>query len=314
MILNPSASPVTVGQVRNVTGKVLAISPDGKKVIVYDGVSIPNLLFVFDTTSNSNVTFPISGVTGADFSPDSVKAYIAAGSILYVYSTIEGLSSVPLNGPTGEVSFFPEGAFVYLAGGDAAPGVTVRRTCDSALAKNSSNVDQVIPTPTTPVFLRAVPNSAQVLGVESPSTGIDVINVTELVATDLCTSGVPPNPNINNSAVTTVNLGQGSFTPTQFFLDSGSNRAYMLTSGLANVLVYDIAGQTSSAILLAGTTSPIQASLTSDNTLLYVAAKDAKVHELNTSVGGDVAQIPMPESLCSDDSLACIPDLIAVKP
>ena len=97
------ATPPTVAQFKSVTGKVLTVSPDGKKVILSgadpNAVPVPGSntpppptqVIVFDTAGGTGTTLPIAGATAADFSPDSLKAFIAAGSSLYVYSTQDTL-------------------------------------------------------------------------------------------------------------------------------------------------------------------------------------------------------------------------------
>ncbi len=128
--LNTSSNSIT--QFPSAPGKVLAVSPDGSKVIISDTSPEdgPNHVFVFDTATNTSPTFQITGATAADFSPDSLKAYIVAGSTLYVYSKIDGLKTIALAAPANDVSFLSEGAFAYVAGG-APSSVTVWRTCDN---------------------------------------------------------------------------------------------------------------------------------------------------------------------------------------
>jgi len=108
----------SVSELSNLPGKVLAVSPDGTKVIISDTAPAdgPNQVFVLDTTANTGPAFQITGATAADFSPDSLKAYIVAGTNLYVYSTLEALKTVPLGAsPAIDVSFLANGAFAYLA-------------------------------------------------------------------------------------------------------------------------------------------------------------------------------------------------------
>ena len=95
---------------------MLTVSPDGKKVIVSDTQSTPNEVFVFDTAGKTSITLPIAGATAADYSPDSLKAYILAGSTLYVYSTLEALKTIALGASATEVSFLPEGGFAVCGG------------------------------------------------------------------------------------------------------------------------------------------------------------------------------------------------------
>ena len=54
---------------------------------------------MFDTTSSTGTTLPIAGATAADFSPDNLKAFIAAGSNLYVCSAQDSLKKIPLTAP-----------------------------------------------------------------------------------------------------------------------------------------------------------------------------------------------------------------------
>lgn len=296
------ASPPTVSELKSVTGKVLTVSPDGKSVIISDTKSSPNQVFVFNTSNNTTTTLPIVGATAADYSPDSLKAYILAGSTLYVYSALEALQTVPLGAAATDVSFLADGAFAYLAGGTAS-GVTVYTTCTDVLAAT-------VPTPQTPAFLKTLPNGSQVLGVDSP--GIDIINVN--------TTPVGCSPPVSNT-VTSFNLGRGSFVPTQLIISQDGARAYVIALNLGSVLVFNIGNQTSSAIPLAGDAIPIQASLTPDGTRLYIAAADGQVHVLDTEGGSDIQQVSFPTDvttlqagLCVGTTTTCNPDLIAVKP
>ncbi len=328
------ASPPTVAQVKSVTGKVLAVSPDGKTVILSGadpntvpvaGSSAPppaTQVIVFNTASNTGTTLPIAGATAADFSPDSLKAFIAAGSSLYVYSTLDSLKQIALTAPATAVSYSPEGAFAFVSGGSAASAVTAWSTCGltSALTNNV-----VLPGP--PSFLQALasdaPNLADpptagtattitsVLAVDSP--GVDIFRVAR--KPDGCS------PTASSGTATSFNLGQGSFVPTQLIVSQDGSRAYVIVSDRGAVLVFNIFNQTSSAIPLSGDAIPVQAALTPDGTRLYVAAADGQVHVLDTQSGADIQQLPFPtdtttllSGLCGGVTFTCNPDLIAVKP
>ena len=316
------------------TGKVLAVSPDGKKVILSgadpNAVPVPGSntpppatqVIVFDTTAGSGTTLPIAGATAADFSPDNLRAFIAAGSNLYVYSTQDALKKISLTAPANAVSFSPEGAFAFVAGGSTTSSVTAWSTCGltSALTNN-------VILPATPSFLQALtrdaPNLANpptfntastitsVLAVDSP--GFDLFRVAR--KPDGCS------PTASAGTATSFNLGQGSFVPTQLIVSQDGSRAFVIVSDRGAVLVFDIASQTSSAIPMSGNATPIQASLTPDGTRLYVAATDGQVHVLDTQSGADIQQISFPSDattllsgLCSGVTFTCNPDLIAIRP
>jgi hypothetical protein len=311
-VLNASSNSVT--QFAGLPGKVLAVSPDGSKVIISDTSPAdgPNRVFVFDTATNTSPTFLIIGATAAAFSPDSLKAYIVAGSTLYVYSKLDGLRTIALAAPANGVSFLSEGAFAYVAGG-ASSALSVWRTCDNGRADTVS-------VPAVPTFIQTLPGAAQLLPGDTPNTfhlfavappNVDVISVNTTPSG--CTPAVVDGP------VSSFNLGQPNFVAKQLIVSQDGATAYVVASNLSSILVFNIPGQTSSAISLVGNPLPLSASLTPDGNLLYVGASDATVHVVNTVAGGDVQQISFPQGLCQNSagqrySTTCNPDLVAVQP
>jgi hypothetical protein len=311
MIAPLASNAPVVTQFPSAVGKVLAVSSNGTKVIVSDTVDTPNEVYVFDNTAHTLVNFAITGATAADFSPDSLKAFIVANngtsSTLYVYSILDALQTIPLSStnPANSVSFLSEGAFAYIAGGSPS-GVTFGRTCDNAILGT-------VTTPAAPAIIKTLPNATQVLGLEPPN--IDVIKVT---------AAPPPimgcQPTVSNG-VQSFNLGQGSFTPLQLLIAPDSAKAYVVAANLPSILVFDVNNQISSAIPLNGSTMPLRAALTLDGNLLYVGASDGMVHVLSTLSGGDIAEIPFPSTPTTPDYLcpnsppvACLPNLIAIQP
>ena len=90
---------------------------------------------------------------------------------------------------------------------------------------------------------------------------------------------------------------------------------------LSNILVFNVAGRTSSAIALVGQAQPIAASLSPDGTLLYVAATDGNVHVVDTQTASDIQQVTFTQDpatllggLCSGVTTTCKPNLIAARP
>jgi hypothetical protein len=147
------------------------------------------------------------------------------------------------------------------------------------------------------------------VAVDSP--GIDILSVN--------TTPTGCAPAVTDGPVASFNLGQGNFIPRQFILSQDGTTAYVLASNLTSILVFNIPGQTASAISLVGNPQPLRASLTPDGTLLFVGASDGAVHVVSTVAGGDTRQISFPQSLCQNSigqpfPITCLPDLIAVKP
>src|SRR5579863_2604102 len=311
-VLNSSSN--TVEQFAGLAGKVLAVAPDGSKVIISDTSPAdgPNHVFVFDTATNTSPTFQITGATAAAFSPDSLKAYIVAGSSLYVYSKLDGLQTIALAAPTEDVSFLSDGAFAYVAGG-ASTALSVWITCYNGRA-------DTVAVPAVPPFRRTLPGTAKLLPSDTSATfhmlavdppGIDILSVN--TAPSGCTPPVADGP------VASFSLGHGNFVPTQLIISQDGTTAYIIASNLNSILVFNIPGQAASAIALSGNPIPLNAALIADGTLLYVGASDGTVHVVNTAAGGDILQIPFPEGLCQDSSgrpfpITCNPDLLALKP
>jgi hypothetical protein len=309
----------TVKGYSSTPGKVLAVSPDGSKVVVSDTTDSPNQVFVFDTNSNLPTTLRITGATAADFSPDSLKAFIVAGSTLYVYSQVDALQTKALNAPANDVTFLAQGGFAYLAGGDPA-GITVKRTCDLGQADTI-----VSPVPT---FLKTLPGQGALLGPADPPDAFHLIAIAppliEVISAhppmNTFWTGCSPTVVDDNPAPVSFNLGRGDFAASQLIVSQDGSTAYIVSPNFNSILVYNIGAQTSSAIPLMGTGFPLHASLTPDGTQIYVGSSDGTVHILQTNVGADVGQISFPEGLCQTTAgkpfpgVTCNPDLVAVKP
>lgn len=304
-------------------GKVLAISPNGGKLITSDTVDTPQQVFVFDTSTHTAQALPISGATAAAFSPDNLKAYIVAGSNLYVYSQVDALQTIALSAPATDVAFTSNGMLGYLAGGDPA-GASFASVCDkvpvlgpvsspnAALIRELPNGSLLTLSPSnqfgiiTPAFA-GTPAGAQFLGCpttrqQSWPTGVS--------AQGFITVG--------NTFSNTVNLGAG-FTPIQLLVSSDGSRAYILAANLASVLVYNINNGTTSSIALAGNAGPVRGALLSNGSILFVLGTDGTMHALDTAAQVDLQQISFPKNFCQDSAgnaapFTCLPDLIAVTP
>ncbi len=310
IILGFTGTAASVTQVPAAPGKALAASPDGTKVIVSDTVNNPNQVYIVDTSnSQSTVTaYPISGATAASFSPDSLKAFILAGSTLYIYSKVDALKTIALGAPATDVAFLTEGAFAYLAGGSvtgSTPNVaTVYRTCDDGKADTVSGA-------AVPALIRALPDATKMVALAPPN--VEIIGVTA--------SPVGCTPAVSDVLLSSYNLGQGDFSQSlkQFILSEDGTTTYIVSSSLSSILVFNTSALTSGSIALQGNVYPVQATLTPDGGHLYVAASDGNVHVLDTNLAADVLQITFPQNFCltsagQPEPFPCKPDLIAVKP
>jgi DNA-binding beta-propeller fold protein YncE len=171
--------------------------------------------------------------------------------------------------------------------------------------------------------MEPLPDGLSVFTVQSPTVQTVAASLTipsppsALLGLDGC-----PEPRgfitVTSTPAGAVDLGQGNFVPTQLLVSSDGERAYILSSTLNNILVYDIRNRTTSSIALANNALPIQGALTTGGDKLYVAGSDGTVHALDTATSADTAQITFPQGLCTSLSgtatYTCKPTLVAVKP
>ena len=323
--------PATNTALGLVTGKVIAVSPNGNLAVFADTISTPNQVYVVNnsvtgtTTSGVSTTaLNINSATTAAVSPDNSKAFILGngGNTLYVYSPLQALKSYPLTAPANAIAFSSSGAFAFLAGGNSTGSIDVLNTCNNLAPTITPNQTlSLTGLPATPLFLKMVPPGNVPQGsVNIPlmqqtgasfdffygldNTGIDIIataTTTPLTPTpaSLCplqTIAIPQY--LLNNVLTPftpihINLQKGTFHPINFFVSPDASQVYIITSD-QGVLVYNFSSQAVSAIPLVGTgnPAPVAADITADGTLLYVAGTDGVLHKLNTLLALDVTEIP----------------------
>jgi hypothetical protein len=312
-----AASSPTITTNARVTGRVLAVSPDGKKVIVSDTASPVNQVFIIDTASNASSNLLLAGATAAAFSPDSLKAFIVAGSTLYVYSTQSAFQTAALPAAGTDVAFLANGMFGYIAEGGS--GFSYLATCDDPGSPISSQVQSQAGAVS---FLRPLPDGSGFVGLAPPDVVLIHATVSGLplpVGVAGCPAPFPSGQLTVSNSVTSIPLGAGAFTPVAFLLSSDGQKVYTVVQNSGTILVYGLISGVSSSISLSGNPNPLSAALAPDGQTLYVGASDGKVHVVNTVSGGDVAQVDVPSStLCTITTGGtqpnCLPDLLAVKP
>jgi hypothetical protein len=284
-------------------------------------------------------TLPITGATAASFAPNGSKAFIVAGTNLYIFSATEALKKITLSSAANDVTFLANGAFAYLAGGSPSNQLTVFKTCDNGPAlDDGGNSEDISSLGSVPIFVKPSPDNTKIYAFNR--TGIDFINVTTMgkpsdtFPTTATAKGCEPksgsfaglptvinqHPDLNGS----FSFGLGAITPTQLILHSSGSRAYILASDLSVIVVFNFDTQSTSTIQLAGNSVPIQASLSTDGNKLYVIARDLTtkvnlIHVVDTTINADVNQIVVTEGLCHariglSQTFICRPGLVAVRP
>ena len=329
-----------------VTGKVIAVSPNGSLAIFSDTVSTPNQVYIVNTGASSATTTPlnINSATVAAFSPDNSKVFILGngGNTLYVYSPFQALQTYPLTAPADAIAFSSTGAFAFIAGGSSTSNIDVLNTCNNLSATPSGSSFSITGLPATPIFLKMAPPGNVPTGNSIiPSlqeNGLDVFfgidnSGIDIFATTTTTPLIPqpttlcPLQQIALAQTTQnttfnpiyINLQKGVFHPIDFFLSPDSTQVYIVTSDLG-VLIYNFSTGSLSAVQLIGDAAPDAADLTADGALLYVAGTDGMLHEIVTATATDRAppifflQLPNSSNNFCYDSYTCSLNLVAVRP
>ena len=344
---SPTVTPVSAAPTPcnvSLCGTVLAVSPDGNRVVVSDTVTNPHQVYIFNGSSSSAPPIdlvlprPTDKPTAAAFSPDEMKLFILTDTgTLYVYSSIDALALVPIAAGAADVAFSADGSFAYVAG-TPANSVSGFATCDL------SEIDGV-GLPSNPLKVFPAPDVQDV--VINPTQSLVTQKVIALQPPDIqmltaqFTAGVPLQdghftcnpPSLGLAAGPAFNLGQGSFIPLYMRVVGNGSQAIVVGKNIPAVLVVDVNQQTTTPIALVNNGLPRAASASTDGSQVFVAACDAytnndptqtctsgSVHIINTLSGGDLQQVPYVNlntnnSMCnSANAPPCFPNLIVIKP
>lgn len=344
-LVSPVPTPCQV----SLCGVVLAVSNDGKQVVVSDTVSTTPQVYIYNTSSASGGSAVTDLVlpevaTAAAFSPDQSKIFILTGSgTMYVYSTVDALASVtiPSSGSSGtDVLFSPDGSFAYVAGSSGTTGsVSAFSTCAQA---GVPSVNLGSPVPTTGIPARLFPFPSLQSGSQSIGQNLLVFeppNVQVLTAeftqVSLPLSQYVCNPPVLQSFVAgpSYYLGEGNFTPVYANLVDNGTKMIIVARFIPAVLIFDVASGATSAIQLVNSYDPRSASASNDGSEVFVAACDqypnndrnqpcaaGSVHIVNTITGHD-QDVPYinntTNNMCAGQGAGaptCFPDMIAIRP
>ncbi|MGB9074513.1 MAG: hypothetical protein WCC22_17885 [Terriglobales bacterium] len=345
MFLDLGGSSPTVSTVSSATtpckvavcGQVLAISPDGNRVVVADAATQPNQVYIYDNTqpTNAPVDLLISGAIAAAFSPDEMKLFILTNTgTMYVYSKVDALASFSGLGSATDVAFSADGSFAYVAGTPGALSVSGFATCDSA------NVFNDVTLHATPLAIRPLPNqqldakgnwAQPVVAFDPPYVekfGVKVIQPL-LPLNQFTCNGTSAAPD-TDFPQTFYNLGLGSFTPLLMQVAGNGTQVIVVAQNVPAVLVLDMTGGTTTAFPLANNPALLAASASPDGSQVFVAACDGvhpdhpdtcnSVHIVNLLAGGDIQEVVFTnintnDSMCNNlPGSPCLPNLIAIKP
>jgi len=278
-------------------GKILAVSPDGTKVIVSNVIFNANVsfqrLWVFDQGASTLATFILPGAVTAAFDHDGFRAYIGADNgNVYVYSPFQTEKTLTLTGAFTDAAPLASGPFTFLANSN---GLNVISTCDNAILPNA-------PTTLTPLLLGEVRNANQIIAANT--SGLEVVTVT--IPDDTGGQCHPPTTFANQL----IDFGLGPLNPRQIITASNGAHIVELAAGQPRVLV-GIPGAGPGVIpLAAGGTEAVSGDMTLDGETLWVGvAGTNSVHHINLANSTDDFQISL--NLNGNNA---IPDIVAVRP
>jgi hypothetical protein len=297
-----------LGTVTNTPGKVISISPNGNKIIVSD---VPNgHVFVLDKSLSGFEIFNIAGATAAAWTPDSLKAYIVAGSTMYQYATqFTSLRTIPMSASAPDITMLSQ--FSYQAGGEAS-AVTARSTCRTPASTPSDTTwapEDTVGTGTTPDLITALPTGTSVVAVEAAGT-VDKVTPTSVAAPP---AGSDCPPSVTN-ALATANwggFGIGAITPRELIPTADGTRVYV-TSNQTVLLGYNPSTNATFTVPVNGA-----AQFTGGSTLsgakVYVGANDQAVHVIDTATNLQATRIPIAFGTGTAACATCQPDLVVVQ-
>lgn len=288
-------------------GTILAVSPDGTKVIISNVKFQLDIhsqrIFIFDSSNNTLQTFILPGAVGAAFTSDGFKAYIAANFVdpaaatnpqarIYVWSPVLTLRTLTPTGTPNSVAPVSAGPLSVVADGS---GLQVFNVCDNSLSTTLST--------TSAPQLVAAQKDANTIAVVN-QTGVD-IKFANLPDTTI--GQCPPPVTFNNQF---SGFGLGAFTARQVLFGSNGSHIAVLPVGIDQIGVAIPSAGPGVIPIAAGGTEAVSGDLTQDGNTLWAGVGGTNtVHEISLAGGGDFFQVQL-----NLNNTNAVPDLIAVRP
>ncbi|HLX83450.1 MAG TPA: hypothetical protein VKR59_06110 [Terriglobales bacterium] len=311
-LISGSSTPCNVA----LCGKALAVSNNGSLVAVADNTTIPHQVYIFNGGSNAtapvDLVIPNDTVTAAAFSPDQLKLFLLTDTgHMYIYSTVDALTSVPLATTATDVKFSADGSFAYIAGAPASsvssystcsePGVGSVEIPNGTVTTSSTPVEifpsSVLPLPfehagpppfvtdnffwTTQTILALEPPNIEFLKAEWAQIPLPPTPLLPQFSQYTCDPITAASPGampmfLGFTRGNSYNLGLGAFTPVYAQLVDAGNEMIVVGRHIPAVLLFNVSDGTTSSITLTGTTpDPLAASASTDGSQVYVAVCDA---------------------------------------
>lgn len=323
---NPTGNTVTTVD-SGVTGKVLAVSPDGTKVIVSNAAKDPQgnviqtdgpsqRVWVFDSSSSTVQTFVKQGAVAAAIGNDGFRDYIVTNDgtgNIYVFSPALTIQTINIAGSTAtDVAPLSSGPFVFVANPD---GLDVVASCNNVQQPTANNP----PTHSKSIqLMKAVPNSDTIVAVDSSGVDVETVTVASILSTNptlpfnLSATNCQPNVSYSNQF---IDFGLGPLTAHQLLVSTTGSNVAVLPAGNSNVLlaVPGSSPSTSAIPLAAGATEAFSGGITPDGNTLWVGVGGKNTVDKIDLVGHSDS-IQVATSFKKSDGSAAPPDLVVVGP
>jgi hypothetical protein len=288
-------------------GTILAVSPDGTKVIISNVKFQLDIhsqrIFIFDSSNNTLQTFILPGAVGAAFTSDGFKAYIAANFVdntlspaqqsrVYVWSPVLTLRTLTPTGTPNSVAPLAAGPLSVIADGS---GLQVFNVCDNSLSTT-------LATTSAPQLVAAQKNANTIAAVNQTGVDIKFANLPD------ATIGQCPAPVTFNNQFS--GFGLGAFTARQVLVGSNGSHIAVLPVGINQIGVAIPGAGPGVVPIAAGGTEAVSGDLTQDGNTLWAGVGGTNtVHEISLAGGGDFFQVQL-----NLNNTNAVPDLIAVRP
>jgi hypothetical protein len=302
-------------------GKVLAVSPDGTKVLVSNAANDPatdapiesnsanQRLFLFDGAANTLTTFLSPGAVAATFDNDGFRAYIVTNNntgAFFVFSPSQTFLTTNFGDTSSSTSAttLTSGPFAYVAN---SAGLRAIATCNNAVQAN-------VPTNSTNIQLvEAVGNQDHIIAVEP--TGIDIETVK--VASPVPAAVTPLSPATCTPPVTYTNVftdfASGAFTARQLLVASNGSHFAILPAGRNVVFDAFPTGGSVAIPLPTGATEPLSGGMTPDGSTLWVGVAGTNSVD-RVDLGSGVDNFHLPMTFVKTDGSPAPPNLVAIQP
>lgn len=310
----------------SISGIVLAVSPDGTKVIVSNAAADPHgriietrppnqRVWVFNSSNSTTTTFVKPGAVAAAIDNDLFRSYIVTNDgtgNIYVFSPSLSLQTINIGGTSSSVAPLASDDFVYVAN---SAGLEVVATCNNVQQPTANNP----PTNSTAIqFVKSIPSADMLVAVDPPGVDVVTATVTSIfhanppLPFNLSPANCQPNVSYSNQF---LNFGVGAFTAHQLLVATNGGQIAVLPAANPNILVAVPGASPGVAVipLATGATEAFTGGMTPDGVTVWVGVGGTNtVDQINLTSFKDTAQVPT--SFKKSDGSAAPPDIVAIQP